>query len=136
MSRFPSEAHMASWSKLCPGNRESAGKRYSGKTGKGSRWIKPVLIQAALAAKKVKGSYANLLYKRLVGRRGHKRAIVAVAHHIVKAIYHILLNREPYCEPDVTHLDRYLKERKMDRMCKEFAKLGYNVKLEPIAAAA
>jgi len=136
MSRFPSEAHMASWSKICPGNRESAGKRYSGKTGKGSRWIRPVLIQAALAAKKVKGSYAALLYNRLVGRRGHKRAIVAVAHHIVKAMYHILLKHEPYREPDVTHLDRYLKERKMERMRKEYAKLGYNVTLEPIVAVA
>lgn len=136
MSRFPSDAHMASWCKICPGNRESAGKRYSGKTGKGSRWIKPVLIQTALAAKKVKNSFTALLYKRLVGRRGHKRAIVAVAHHIVKAMYHILLTHEPYREPDVTHLSRHLKEKKMDRMCKEFAKLGYTVKLEPVSAPA
>lgn len=136
MSRFPSDAHMASWSRICPRNRESAGKRYSGKIGKGSRWIRPVLIQVALAAIKVKGSFAALLYQRLVGRRGHKRAIVAVAHHIVKAVYHILLNHEPYREPDVTHLDRYLKERKMERMCKAFAKLGYSVKLEPILAPA
>jgi len=136
MSRFPSDAHMASWCKICPGNHESAGKRHSGKTGTGSRWIKPVLVQAALAAKKVKDSFPALLYSRLVGRRGHKRAIVAVAHHIVKAMYHVLLNHEPYREPDTTHLDRHLKEKKMDRMCREFARLGYNVKLEPIVAAA
>jgi len=136
MSRFPSAAHLASWCKVCPGNRESGGKRYSGKTGKGSRWIKPVLIQVALAAKKVKGSYTALLYRRLAGRRGHKRAVVAVAHHIVQAIYHILLTHEPYREPDVTSLNRYLRERKIDRMCSEFATLGYTVKLEPMATAA
>ena len=136
MSRFPSADHMASWSKVCPGNRESAGKRYSGKTGKGSRWIRPTLNQVALAAIKVKGSYAALLYQRLKGRRGHKRAVVAVAHHIVEAMYHMLLNHEPYREPDIIHLRRYLKERKIDRMCKAFAKLGYNVKLEPVPAPA
>jgi transposase len=136
MSRFPSSDHMASWSKICPGNRESAGKRYSGKTGKGSRWIRPTLIQVALAAIKVKDSYTALLYQRLKGRRGHRRAIVAVAHHIVEAMYHMLRNHEPYREPDITHLNRYLKEKRIDRMCKAFAKLGYSVKLEPIPALA
>jgi len=136
MSRFPDEAHMASWCKICPGNRASAGKRYSGKTGRGSRWIRPLLVQLALAAKKVKGSYPALLYRRLVGRRGHKRAIIAVAHHIVKAMYHVLLHHEPYREPAATHLDQQLKERKKARACRELVELGYRVTIEPIPAPA
>ena len=64
MSRFPTEAHIASWAKLSPGNNESAGKRYSGKTGQGNRWLRSCLVQAAHAAVRVKNSYLTSLYHR------------------------------------------------------------------------
>ncbi|RIK34531.1 MAG: IS110 family transposase, partial [Chloroflexi bacterium] len=77
MNRFPTEAHIASWAKLSPGNNESAGKRYSGRTGHGNRWLRSSLVQAAHAAIKVKDTYLRSFYYRLAGRRGAKRAIVA-----------------------------------------------------------
>src|SRR3712207_4476803 len=98
MSRFPSEAHLASWAKVSPGNHESGGKRYTGKTGKGSRWLRSALVQAAHAAVKVKDSHLAAVYHRLKARRGKKKAIIAVAHRLLVAIYHMLKQREPYRE--------------------------------------
>ncbi|HAN09464.1 MAG TPA: IS110 family transposase [Clostridiales bacterium] len=92
MSRFPSEAHISSWSGLCPGNNESAGKRKSGKTNKGNKHLKSILIQCAKSAQKVKSSFFYAQYQRIVVRRGSNRATVAVAHSMLIAIYHILKN--------------------------------------------
>src|ERR687893_706316 len=86
----------ASWAKVCPGNDERAGKRRSGRTGQGNRWLRSVLIQAAWAAVKVKDSPLAGVYHRLAGRRGVKRAIMAVAHRILIAAYYILRERAPY----------------------------------------
>lgn len=94
MSRFPSAAHLACWAKVSPGNHESAGKRYSGATGHGNRWLRSAVLQAAWAAIKVKQSYLSSFYHRLAGRRGDKWAIFAVAHRILTAIYHMLTTPE------------------------------------------
>src|SRR5262249_42500388 len=83
LSGFPSAADLASWAKLCPGNHESAGKRLSGKTGQGNRWLRSALIQAAHAAVKVKESYLGTFYRRLASRQGVKKAIMAVAHKLL-----------------------------------------------------
>ena len=135
MSRFPSEAHIASWAKLSPGNNESAGKRHSGRTGHGNRWLRTSLIQAAHAAIKVKNTYLRSFYYRLAGRRGAKRAIVAVAHRILIAAYHMLVRHEPYKELGATYLDERNKTKLVKRMTRRIEQLGYQVILEPSTAS-
>src|SRR5439155_12330777 len=96
MSRFPSAEHLASWARICPGNNESGGKRFSGHIGKGNNWLKSTLIESAWAATRCKGSYYGALYRRLKARRGPKRAIVAVAHAMLHAIWHMLSRTTPH----------------------------------------
>lgn len=136
MGRFASAAHLASWAKVCPGNHESAGTRRSAKTGGGNRWLRSVLIQAAWAAVKVKDSHLAGVYHRLAGRRGVKRAIMAVAHRILVAAYYMLRERAPYREPGAPPVDEQRKANLLSRMLKRIEKLGYTVSLEPIEAVA
>jgi transposase len=137
MSRFPTEAHLASWAKLSPGNNESAGKRYSGRTGHGNRWLRSSLIQAAHSAIKVKDSYFRSFYHRLAGRRGAKRAIVAVAHRILTSAYYMLIRREPFRELGATYLDERNKTKVVKAATRRLEQLGYRVTLEsPMVAAA
>jgi transposase len=107
MSRFPTPAHLASWAGMCPGNDESAGKRRSGKTRKGSPWLRSTLIEAARAAGRSKGTYLAAQYHRLAARRGSKRAAVAVGHTILLIIYRLLSQGDVYHD----HGDRYFDER-------------------------
>ena len=95
MHRFGSADRLASWAALCPGNHESAGKRQSGKTRKGNSLVRYLLCEAANAARRTKTVFASK-YQSLVIRRGHKRAIVALAHKLIRTIYVILSRREPY----------------------------------------
>jgi transposase len=136
MSRFPSAAHLVSWAKLSPGNNESAGKRYSGRTGHGNRWLKSALVQAAHAAVKVKDSYLRSFYYRLAGRRGAKRAIVAVAHRILTAVYHMLNRREPFRDLGAAYLDERQKSKVVQVATQRLERLGYRVTLEAVAVAA
>jgi Transposase IS116/IS110/IS902 family len=80
MHRFPSAAHLASWAGMCPGNNESAGKHHSGKTRKGSKWLRGILVEAVHAAVRTSDTYLAAQYWRLGGRRNDKRAAVAVGH--------------------------------------------------------
>jgi transposase len=132
MRRFPTAAHLASWAKLAPGNNESAGKQYSGATGHGNRWLRSGLVQAAWAAVKVKASYLASCYHRLAGRRGAKRAIIAVAHRMLNAIHHMLTYREPYHDLGATYLDERNKVSLIKRTERRFKDLGYRVVFEPI----
>ncbi len=132
MQRFGSAAQLASWAKLCPGNHESAGKRYSGKTGTGNRWLRGGLVQAAHAAVKVKESHLAAVYHRLVGRRGVKKAIIAVAHRLITAAYSMVLHHDPYREPGAQPIDEQRKTRVLNHMLKRLEKLGYHAHLEPI----
>jgi transposase len=136
MSQFPSAAHAASWAKLSPGNNVSAGKRSSSRIGKGNQWLRSTLIQAAHAAVKVKDSYLAAFYHRLVGRRGVKKAIVAVAHKILTIAYTLLRKRELYRERGAAALDERRKDQVLRRLQQRFAQLGYKVHLEPIMAMA
>jgi transposase len=131
MSRFPSAAHLASWAKLCPGNHESAGKRLSGKTGQGNRWLRSALIQAAHAAVKVKESYLGAFYRRLASRHGVKKAIMAVAHKLLVIAYTLLTNRALYQEPGPNYLDARRKDQTLRRLRDRIEQLGYTVNLEP-----
>ena len=96
MSRFPGAPHLASWAGMCPWNEESAGKHGSGKTRKGSKWLRAILIESAEAAARSKPNYLRSQYARLKGRRGHKKAIVAVAHSILVITYHLLSRHQAY----------------------------------------
>ena len=136
MSRFPSEGHLASWAKVCPGNHESAGKRRSSKTGKASRWLRTALVQAAWAAIKVKETHLAAVYRRLAARRGKPRAIMAVAHRLLVAIYHMLQERVPYRELGTAPVPEPVKRKRAERMQRQIEQLGYTVHLDPAPAAA
>lgn len=134
MSRFASEEHFSSWAKVSPGNNESAGKRYSGSTGHGNRWLRTVLVQAAWAAVKVKKSYLNTFYHRLAARRGKKRAVFAVAHRILIALYHMLKKQEPFKDLGATYLDERNKPKLLNRMKHRIEQLGFRLVLEPLTS--
>jgi transposase len=130
MERFGSPKRLARWAKLCPGTNESAGKRYSGRTGKGNQALRGALVQAAHAALRVADCYPARVYRRLVGRRGAKRAIIAVAHRLLHAIYYVLLYRRPYADYQPPAAER---QRQVDALRRRLEREGYNVTLEPIA---
>ena len=136
MSRFPSEGHLASWAKVCPGNHESAGKRTSSKTGKASRWLRTALVQAAWAAVKVKDTHLAAVYRRLAARRGKQRAIMAVAHRLLVAIYHMLKDRVPYRELGTAPVPEPVKRKRAERMQRQIEHLVYPVHLEAAPAVA
>ena len=131
MSRFPSAAHLASWAKVAPGNNESAGKRFSGATGHGNRWLRTGIIQAAWAAIRVKKSYLSSFYHRLAARRGAKRAIFAVTHRLLIAVYHMLTKREAYRDLGATYLDERNKTNVVKRTVRRLEQLGFQVTIEP-----
>lgn len=136
MRQFPTPDHLAAWAGVAPGNHQSAGKRYSGRTRKGNRTLRTALINAAWAAVRKKTSYAHSLYHRLAARRGKKRAIVAVAHSLLCSI-HVMLSRHlPYADLGADYFDRRRKPLKVDWLLAQFAKLGYAAFIEPLPAAA
>jgi transposase len=116
MHRFPSARHLASWAKLAPGNYESAGKRSSATIGKGNTWLRSTLIQAAHAAVKVKESYLAAFYRRIVVRRGKKRAIVAVAHKLLVIAYTLLRTGTHYRDRGTAYIDGRHKDRLLERL--------------------
>lgn len=136
MRRFPSAAHAAAWAGLAPGNYESAGKRYSGRIRQGSAALRSGLVQAAWSSSHMKDTYLAAQYRRLIARRGKKRAIVAVAHSILVIAYHMLRRHEPYRELGGNYFDERKKESVVDRLIKRVEHLGYTVRIEPKLAAA
>lgn len=131
--QFPDAAHAASWVGICPGNHESAGKRKSGKTRKGNRWLRVALVEAAWAATHSQGTYLAALYARLVGRKGEKRALVAVAHAILVAAYQMLRTNQPYRDPGPDYFDRLRPKHSVKRLVDRLSRLGYRVDLSPLA---
>jgi transposase len=134
VDRFPSASHLASWTAICPGNNESAGKRKTGKTAKGNAWLRAALTEAAHAASHTKNTYLASQYHHLAARRGKKKAIVAVAHSILRIVWHLL-------DHDCEYVDlgsRYLEERDRQqierRLVRRLESFGYRVSLEPTAA--
>lgn len=142
MSRFGAAHRLAAWAGVAPGNHESAGKHYSGKTTPGNRALRRVLIQAAHAAARKKDCYLSAQYHRLGARRGKKRAIVAVAHSILVIIYHVLSRREAYHELGGSYFDEQKRQAVTNRLTRRLEKLGYQVtlkenpKLETVPVAA
>lgn len=136
MSRFPSHQHLASWAGMCPGSHESAGKRKSGKTRKGSPWLRATLVEAAHAAAHTKDTYLASQYQRLASRRGAKRALVAVGHSILVAAYYILCRKTPYSDLGPNYCDERRKQATEKRLVQRLEHLGYCVALTPSAAPA
>jgi len=130
MSRFPSADHLSAWAGVAPGNYESAGKRKSGKTRKGNRVLRTILVQAAHAATRTKGTYLAALYRRIAARRGKKKAIGAVAHAILVSADYMLLRMEPYREVGSQYFDRIRPEQTAKRLVKHLERLGFSVPLQ------
>jgi transposase len=136
MRRFPSADHLSSWAGLAPGNHESAGKRRSGRTRKGSPWLRAVLVEAAHAAGRTKDTYLGAQYRRLLARKGKKRAAVAVARSILVIAYHILRDHQPYHDLGATYLDHRQRQAVERRLVQRLEALGYAVSLQPKEPAA
>jgi transposase len=135
MSRFPSAGHLAAWAGVAPGNHESGGKRLSGRVRPGNQSLRRALVQAAHAAARTKGTYLSSLFHRLAGRRGKKRAILAVAHSILVSAYHMLVGKEPYNDLGHDYLDQLRPEATAKRLVHRLEGLGFAVTLQPKTAA-
>ena len=135
-ARFPTAGHLASWAGLCPGNNQTAGKRRRGRARKGDPWLKSTLVEASLAAIRVKGSRFGALYRRICRRAGHNVAIVAVAHAILEIAWHLLSKGTTYQELGADYLDRRDKQRTTDHYVRLLEKLGHRVTLDPVSIAA
>jgi transposase len=136
MSRFETAPRLAAWAGVAPGNDESAGKQRSGKTRKGNRALRAILTQLAHAAVRTKGTYLSALYQRLAARRGKQRAIIAVAHSIMKSIFYMLSRNAPYHELGANYFDERRRHYTVDRLARRIEHLGYRVHLEPVAVPA
>jgi len=136
MHRFPSARHLASWAGMCPGNDESAGKRHSGRTRKGNRWLRTALVEAAHGAAHSKETYLSAQYHRLAARRGAKKATVALGHTILVIIYHVLSEDTDYYELGGNYFDERDRQAVQQRLVRRLEKLGYQVSLTPTPPAA
>jgi transposase len=134
LTRFPTAGHLASWAGMCPGNRESAGKRLSGKTRKGSKWLRTVLVEAAHAAGRSKTTYLGAQYRRLLPRRGKKKAAVAVGHSILVIAYYLLTRETTYTELGSQYFEERERTAVEKRLVRRLEALGNKVTLEPIPA--
>ena len=130
MSRFPTAGHLSSWAGVCPGNNESAGKRRSGKTRKGNKTLKVILTQCAQAAVKRKDTFFYAQYQRISMRRGKKRAILAVAHSILIAIYYMIKEDKEFINLGSDFYNKFNKEKKANAYIKKLKELGYDVQLD------
>lgn len=134
MATFPSAGHLASWARLCPGLHESAGKRQPVTTGQGATWLRATLQEAAWAAVRTKRSYYRALFHRLKTRRGAKKAIVAVQHAMLVALWHMLTYRRPHSDLGVDYFERHNAERARRHHIRRLEGLGYDVVLVEKAA--
>jgi transposase len=130
VDRFPTEAHLVSWAGLCPLAKISAGKRLSNKVGKGTRWLRQALVEAAQAAARSKGTFLGAYFHRLRKRMGYKKAIVALAHRILIIIYHMLKEQRSYRELGPEHLEEKAAEATTRWALRRLEQLGYQVTLQ------
>jgi transposase len=136
MNQFPSSQKLTSWSRICPGSHESAGKRKNVSTGQGNRWLKSVLCQCAWSASHTKDTYFSAQYKRLAKKRGKRRAMIAVAHSLLTIIYHMIKKRSNYKELGADFFDSLNPERIVRYHVKRIESFGFTVSLEADSVAA
>lgn len=129
MNRFPTAGHISSWSGVCPGNNESAGKRRSGKTRKGNKILKSALVECAQSAVQHKSSFFYAQYQRISMRRGKKRALLAVAHTMLIAIYYMIKEDKEYIDLGADFYNKFNKEKKANAYMKKLKELGYDVQI-------
>ncbi|WP_131770234.1 IS110 family transposase [Candidatus Protofrankia californiensis] len=137
MTRFPTAGHLASWAGICPGHHESAGKRRSGKTRHGNHWLGGALGTAAMAAARTRDTtYLGARYRRLAPRLGKKKALVAIEHSTLTAVWHMLTNDTDYQDLGGDYFTRRDPERALRRLTHQANTLGYTVRFDPIPEAA
>jgi transposase len=134
LSAFADAKHLASWAGLCPGNRESGGKRMSGRTRKANRYVKRALCQAAWAASHTKNTYLSAFYRRMSIRKGAQKAVMALAHHMMVVIHQVLSRKEEYVEFGGDYYDQRNKPKAVARLVARLTRLGYQVDLKPVEA--
>jgi transposase len=131
MEVYGDAQHLASWSGLCPGNRESGGKRMSGRTRKANRYVRRAMCQAAWAATRTKKTYLSAFFRRIQLRKGAPKAVMALAHHMIVIVYNVLARNEEYVELGADYYDRRNKPKTVSRLVTRLMKLGYHVDLKP-----
>jgi len=136
LAPFEDAEHLASWAAICPGNDESGGRRRSGKTRRGSPWLRRALVEAAHGAARTKNQYYQSLYRRLAARRGKQRAIVAVAHSLLVTGYYLITRERTYQDLGADYFDRRDHDAVKRRSVSRLEKLGYQVQLAPRQVAA
>jgi transposase len=135
MTRFPSARHLASWAGVCPGNKQSAGKRLGGKTTHGNTWLRAILGEVAWSIAHTSNTYLAAQYHRLARRCGKRKAIVAVSHTVLGVIYHLLRDQQPYQDLGADYFDRLDTQRIQRHYVHRLEQLGYAVTLAPLELA-
>jgi transposase len=130
MRHFPTAAHLCSWGAMCPGQHESAGKRHTGKTRDGNRYLRGALIEAGLATTRARGTALQARYYRIKRHRGHKKAVVAVGHQILEIAFYVMRDGVTYQELGADYFDRRDRERTTRRHIRQLEALGFKVTLE------
>ena len=133
MTRFRTAGHLASWAGTVPGHNESAGKRRPTPTRHGNRWLAAALGIAALSASRTKDTYLGVRYRRLIGRTGKKKALVALQHSILIAVWHMLTNDVPYADLGADFFEQLNPDRAKHRAIAQLRRLGYEVELTTAA---
>src|SRR5439155_2030769 len=136
MKVFQTASQLASWAGVCPGNNESAGRRKSGRVTRGNVHLKTALVEAAQASTRAKGTYLRDKFYRLKARRGAKRAVVAIAHKILVAAYHMLSQQVSYNDLGDLYLDKLNKQHLTRNLVRRLERIGWRVTLEQAAAEA
>jgi transposase len=136
MGCFPTSGHLLAWAGMCPGQKESAGKRRSSRLRKASPWLKTTMVQCAWAAKNKKDSYYRAQFNRLRAKHGAKKAICAVAASMLTAIYHMLKDGTLHQDLGADHFEHRSTEIRAKRLVAQIAKLGFEVELRPLSQVA
>jgi transposase len=135
MTRFPSDKHLSSWAGLCPGNKQSGGKRLSGATTQGNPYLKAVLAEVVWAISHTKDNYLSSQYHRIARRRGKQKAVVAVSHSVLVILYHVLREKKPYQDLGGDYFAKLDTSRQERHHLRQLEQLGYTVTLTPKEAA-
>ena len=136
MTRFPTAGHLASWAGTCPGSNESAGRIKSTHTRPGNPYLKGALGVAAMSASRSKNTYLAAKFRRIASRRGPIKAVVALEHAMLVAVWNMLDTGTYYGDPGEDFFTRLNPDRAKSRALEQLRKMGYAVTLSPLAASA